>query len=155
MSAGVEYLLDKASAAEIAEHLARCDADFVPPLSSRVEISNYAQKIANNATQFEAWSTGTLVGLAAVYCNNKEKRTAYITSISVLKAWAGKGIAACLMNRCIEHAKALGMKQVSLEVAEENTPAIRLYEKNGFVVGRANAPFVSMHLYLKNGEEHG
>jgi ribosomal protein S18 acetylase RimI-like enzyme len=58
------------------------------------------------------------------------------------------------MNRCIEHVKALGMRQVSLEVAKENTPAIKLYEKSGFAVGRANAPFVSMHLYLKNGEEH-
>ena len=155
MNAEVEYFLDKASAAEITEHLARCNADFVPPLSSRVEIDKYAQKIASNATRFEAWSAGTLAGLVAVYCNDQEKSIAYITSISVLKARAGEGIAARLMNRCIEHAKALGMKQVSLEVAEGNTPAIRLYEKSGFVAGKINAPFVSMHLYLKSGEEHG
>ena len=152
MSAEVEYLLNKASAAEIAEHLACCDADFVPPLSSRVEVNNYAQKIASNATRFEAWSAGTLVGLVAAYCNDQEKHVAYITSVSVLKAWVGKGIAACLMSRCIGHAKALGMKQISLEVAEGNTPAIRLYEKNGFVVGKANAPFVSMNLSLESGD---
>lgn len=155
MSAEVEYQLNKASAAEIAEHLARCDADFVPPLSGRVKINDYAQKIASNAARFEAWSGGTLVGMVAAYCNNRDKHIAFITSISVLKAWAGKGVASCLMIKCIEHLKELGMKQVSLEVAEENKPAIRLYEKNGFIVGGANAPFISMHLYLRNGEEHG
>lgn len=154
MSAEVEYLLGKASATEIAEHLIHCDTDFVPPLSGRVKLNDYAEKIVNKATRFEAWSGGTLVGLAAAYCNDQVKRVAYVTSISVLKAWTGKGIAASLMSRCIEHAKALGMRQISLEVAEENSPAIRLYEKSGFVVGRANPPFVSMHLFLKSGEEH-
>ncbi len=147
--------MNKASAAEIAEHLARCDANFVPLLSGRVEINSYAQKIASFATRFEAWSDGTLVGLVAAYCNDHEKRIAYITSISVLKEWAGKGIATCLMSRCIEYAQTLGMRQVSLEVAQENAPAISLYEKNGFVRGRENAPLASMHLYLKNGDEHG
>ena len=154
MSAAVEYLSNKASEAEIAEHLSHCDADFVPPLSGRVEINDYAKKIANKATRFEAWSGGTLVGLVAAYCNDQEKRIAYITSVSVLKEWMGKGIAARLMSQCIEHAKASGMRQISLEVASDNAPAIRLYEKSGFVAGKANAPFVSMNLYLKSGKEH-
>lgn len=154
MSAAVEYLSNNASEAEIAEHLSRCDADFVPPLSGRVEISDYAQKIASKATRFEAWSGGTLVGLVAAYCNDQEKRVAYITSVSVLKEWMSKGIAARLMSRCIEHAKASGMRQVSLEVASDNAPAIRLYEKSGFVAGKVNAPFVTMDLHLKSGEEH-
>ncbi len=154
MSAAVEYLLNKASEAQIAEHLSRCDADFVPPLSGRVEINDYAQKIASKATRFEAWSGGTLVGLVAAYCNDQEKRIAYITSVSVLREWTGKGIAAHLMSQCVEHAKASGMRQISLEVARDNTAAIKLYEENGFVVGKADASFVSMNLNLQSGEEH-
>lgn len=154
MSAPVEYLSNKASEAEIAEHLSRCDAEFVPPLSGRVEISDYARKIASKAVRFEAWSCDTLVGLAAAYCNEQEKRIAYITSVSVLKAWTGKGIAARLVGQCVEHAKISGMRQISLEVASGNTPAIKLYKKSGFVAGKANAPFISMNLYLESGEEH-
>lgn len=90
--------------------------------------------------------------MVAAYCNDHEKRIAYITSVSVLKAWAGKGIAAKLMQRCIEHAKAAGMRQISLEVASDNAPAIKLYEKSGFVARGANAPFVTMDLYFKSGE---
>ena len=152
MSAVVEYLMNKASEAEIAEHLSRCDVDFVPPLSGRVQINDYAKKIASKATRFEAWSGGTLVGLVAAYCNDQEKRVAYITSVSVLREWSGKGNFTRLISQCIEHAKVSGMRQVSLEVASDNTTAIRVYEKNGFVAGKAKASFVPMDLHLKSGE---
>lgn len=140
--------------AVIAEHLSSCDADFVPPLSGRIKISDYAQKIVSTAVRFEAWSGGTLIGLVAAYCNDREKRIAYITSVSVLREWAGKGIAARLMSQCAEYAKASGMRQISLEVASDNCPALKLYEKSGFVAGKMNGMFVVMNLYLKSGEEH-
>ena len=154
MSASVEYLLNKASEAEIAEHLLRCDADFVPPLSARVEIKDYAQKIANNAMRFEAWSGGTLVGLVAAYSNDQEKRIAHITSVSVLKEWTGNGVATRLVGQCVERAKASGMQQIGLEVAQDNTLAIKLYEKSGFVAGEVTGAFTIMNLFLKSGEAH-
>lgn len=151
MNATVEYLSNEASEAEIVEHLSRCDADFVPLLSGRVEIKDYAQKIANKAMRFEAWSGGTLIGLIAAYCNDLETRIAYVTSVSVLKEWTGKGVAARLVGQCVEHAKVLGMQQITLEVAQANKPAIQLYEKSGFIVSKTNGPFVGMNLYLKRG----
>jgi ribosomal protein S18 acetylase RimI-like enzyme len=144
----IKYRLNKASEAEIAEHLWLCDTDFMPPMSGRVDINDYAKKIVSKSTRYEAWIDDKLVGLVAVYCNDIEKRTAYITSVSVLREATGKGIAESLMKRCIERKKALGMRQVSLEVASDNIPAIRLYEKCGFVAGKAKTPFVTMDLYL-------
>jgi ribosomal protein S18 acetylase RimI-like enzyme len=155
MSATIEYLRNKATVAEIAEHLRAGDGNFVPPLSSRVDIDDYASKIAARATRFEAWADGVLVGLVAAYCNDQERRIAYITSVSVLKEWMGKGLSAELMRHCIDHAKATGMRRISLEVARDNAPAIRLYEKNGFVTGPADTPYVSMHLDLEHREEPG
>ncbi len=155
MSRAVEYLSNKASEAEIAGHLSRCDADFVPPLSARVEIKDYAKRIAGKAARFEAWSDGALVGLVAAYCNDQEKRIAYITSVSVLKEWTGRGIAARLVGQCIEHARVSGMRRISLEVAAANSPAIKLYEKSGFIADNANASFIGMNLYLKNRKDNG
>jgi ribosomal protein S18 acetylase RimI-like enzyme len=151
MSGTIEYLLNKASEEEIAEHLLRCDVGFVPPLSGRVEINDYAKKIASKATRFEAWSDNTLVGLVAAYCNDQEKHIAYITSVSVLHEWMSKGISARLMSQCIKHANVSGMRQINLEVASNNMPAIRLYEKKGFVTDKENLQFISMVLYLKSG----
>jgi len=148
MSAALAYLSNRASAAEIAEHLSRCDADFVPSLGSRVDISDYARKIASKATRFEAWSEGMLVGLLAAYCNDRENRIAYITSVSVLKAWTSQGIAARLLGQCVEHAKVSGMRQICLEVASANAPAIRLYENSGFIAGAASGASIGMQLYL-------
>lgn len=152
MSDAVEYLSNKASAAQIAEHLLCCDADFVPRLTARVGIPDYAQKIASKATRFEAWSNGTLVGLVAAYCNDQETRIAHITTVSVMKVWTAKGIAAKLMNQCVEHTKAAGMRQVGLEVAADNMRAIKLYEKSGFVAGKLNGPFIAMKLNLESGQ---
>lgn len=154
MKASIDYLLNKASTAEIAEHLTRCDADFVPRLSHRVEINCYAQKIASKAMRFEAWSGDTLVGLVAAYCNDQEKRIAYLTSVSVLRAWTNNGIAARLVGQCVEYAKTSGMRQISLEVASGNTPATSLYEKIGFVAGKGKAPFITMDLCLESEEQH-
>jgi ribosomal protein S18 acetylase RimI-like enzyme len=153
MNAAMEYRLNVASGQRIAEHLLLCDADFVPPLSGRVEIRDYAQKIASKATRFEAWSGDTLAGLVAVYCND-QARSAFITSVSVLREWTGKGIAAKLMKQCIEHSKASGMRQISLEVAGDNAPAIRLYGARGFVAREADAPVVTMDLDLESGKSH-
>lgn len=154
MTQVVEYQLNKATEIEIAEHLRICEADFIPPLSGRVEINDYAQKIARRATRFEAWSGGALVGLVAAYCNDLEQRIAYITSVSVLHEWNGKGIAAHLMKICINYVKAAGLGQISLEVGNDNVPALKLYERHGFVASKSKPPFVTMDLYLKSREQH-
>jgi ribosomal protein S18 acetylase RimI-like enzyme len=149
MNAAVVYLTNQGSAAEIAEHLKKCDQDFVPPLSARVHIDEYAKKIVSNAMRFEAWSGATLVGLIATYCNDREKRVAYITSVSVVKDWMGQGVAAHLLGECIAYARTSGMEQIRLEVSKDNLAAVRLYEKGGFVAGDANAPLVPMTLDMK------
>lgn len=152
MSAAIAYCLNRAAEADIAEHLSRCDAAFMPPLSARVELSAYATKIATRATRFEAWAGDTLVGLVAAYCSDQQTRTGYITSVSVLPAWTGKGIAAHLVGLCIDHAKAAGMRQIDLEVGRANTAAIGLYEKAGFIADKTTDASVIMHLSLEGGE---
>jgi ribosomal protein S18 acetylase RimI-like enzyme len=145
---GIICYLNKATEDEIAEHLAHCDAEFVPPLSSRLRLSDYARKVAFQATRFEAWSENTMVGLVAAYCNDHETRTAYITSVSVLKEWARKGIARKLMRQCIKHVQSLGLQQIMLEVSVENRIAIRLYEEEGFAASNVSEPVVVMKMAL-------
>ena len=151
MNEQVEFGLNKASKAELAQHLLACDANFIPQLSYRVDIEKYAEKIAQSAMRFEAWFDGKLVGLVATYFNDKEKKCAFITSVSVLQEWGGRGLASQLMERCIKHAKLTNMKQLSLEVASNNHIAIKLYERNGFSASKAESSFISMNLYLTEG----
>ena len=147
----VEYLSNQACEEQIAQHLSQCDADFVPPLSTRLDINDYAKKITSKAIRFEAWSGGVLVGLVAAYSNDHLARIAYITSVSVLKTWTEKGIAAHLIEQCVKHVKASGMQEIRLEVANDNAPAIRLYEKSGFVASMTNSSFVTMSRVCRRG----
>jgi len=125
------HTMNRASAAEIAEHLRVCDDAFVPLLSERVDIDVYAGKIAAHAARFETWAD-TLVGLLAVYCNDPERQTAYVTSASVHPAWHRCGIAAELVERCVAHVRERAFGAVELEVDPANTRAVRLYASAGF-----------------------
>lgn len=148
MSGTIDFEVNTASEAQIAVHLSHCDDHFVPRLGDRVEINGYARKIAGNAMRFEAWSGNELVGLVAAYCNDQDQRIAYVTSVSVLREWTGKGVAARLMERCVDYARTTGKRQIRLEVASANAPAFGLYEKFGFVAGKVDKPFVTMELHL-------
>ena len=144
----VEWRVNAANAALIAEHLRACDDTFVPPLSSRVVIEEYAQKLAARSERFEAWSDGLLVGLLAAYCNDLDGRIAYITSVSVMPVSRGHGIASRLIARCVENAAALGHTAIELEVGTRNEAAARLYEKHGFLPVRASAQATILRLAL-------
>lgn len=147
-----DFYVDRASVAEIAGHLAICDAHFIPPLRQRVDIATYAEKIASSAKRFEAWSDGCLVGLVAMYCNDFVQRCAYITSVSLLPAWFGRGVASCLLKQSIVCARESGVLRVSLAVAASNEAAITLYTRQGFVPDQGGGEVLTMNLNLQTGE---
>jgi len=144
----VEWRVNAADARLIAAHLRACDDTFVPLLSSRVNIETYAEKLAARSERFEAWSQGVLVGLLAVYCNDLDGRVAYITSVSVLPASRGNGIASQLIARCVQNAAALGHAAIELEVGTRNEAAAHLYEKHGFLPFRASPQATILRLAL-------
>ena len=148
MNNEITYTINKTTEFEIVNHLSACDADFIKDLVARINISEYGNKIYTRAVRFEAWADNILVGLVAAYCNDNINRIAYITSVSVLGLWQGNGIAAQLIQRCIEHVERLEMGSISLEVARENVPAIGLYTKNGFVDVESGGAFVKMNLLI-------
>jgi ribosomal protein S18 acetylase RimI-like enzyme len=151
----IAYLVNTATALQVALHLKQCDAYFVPTLSGRVDLNAYATKICGSAVRFEAWSNDVLVGLLAAYCNDRDQRVAYITSVSILEDRTGEGIATGLLRRCVEYVKLLRLRRISLEVARGHRSAIHLYEKCGFTVGETEGSMIQMNLDLENGtHEH-
>lgn len=153
MTEPVVYRINTATCGQLAEHLQRCDTQFVPELSARVDIGEYAKKIANRAVRLEAWSDDSLVGLVAAYGDDALRRIAFVTSVSVLRDWTGLGIGTRLMRDCVEYAKLNGLRRISLEVAVEQRLAVRLYEKCGFSAGETHGPYLSMHLDLEDGSD--
>lgn len=117
----------------IVAHLLGCADSFHPPLYSYVRIEEYARKIHGHAITFEAWHGSELVGLIAAYFNDHETKVGFITNVSVLEEYRGRGIAAQLMQEVIEYGRTHGFFRVDLEVGTGNARAQRLYEASGFV----------------------
>ena len=56
-----------------------------------------------------------------------------LMNIAVAERARRQGIGEALLSRILEAARERGVRKLFLEVREHNTPAIRMYEKNGFV----------------------
>ena len=128
----IRYRIKTANAADILLHLQECDESFVSPLSQKVKLPAYAEKIESNAVTFEAWQDSTLAGLIAAYFNDSGSGIGFITNVSVSPDQTGKGIASSLMKRCTTYARDHGFNKIQLEVAAGNTAAVELYKKFNF-----------------------
>lgn len=58
--------------------------------------------------------------------------TSRLAAMSIIPDARGKGIGAVAVNQLLDDARARGDHAMQLEVIEQNTPAVKLYEKCGF-----------------------
>ena len=134
----MNYRLDSVGAAALLTHLRAADAGFEPPLSSRIDLAGYADKLATHARRVEAWQGDLLVGLIAMYANDPAQG-GFITNVSVLPGHQGQGIAGELLTRTLALAAELGLPRLRLEVYADNTAALALYRRHGFSAETAAA----------------
>ncbi len=143
----IRYMIKTAGKNDIAAHLFGCKDNFIPPLDSTVDIPKYAEKIAENAITFEAWHNNELAGMIAAYFNDQKNQTGFITNVSTLNNFSGKGIASKLLENCISYAKEKNFKEIKLEVNGHNRHAIKLYEKYDF---RQTASAGDLKIFILN-----
>lgn len=145
----MNFRLDSVGAAELLAHLRAADAGFTPPLSSRIDLAAYADKLATHARRIEAWQEGALVGLIAMYANDPAQG-GFITNVSVLPGHQGQGIAGELLTRALALATELGLARLRLEVYADNTAAMALYRRHGFSLeaSAAASPTLFLHREL-------
>lgn len=132
----LKYKINFSSKEDIENHLNSCNYDFVPNLSSYVNISDYADKLYKKAYRIEAWDSDKLIGLVAGYLNDFCNKKAYISNVSVERKYQGLGIANNLLASFIHLAYEKKFKMIELEVESENISAINLYKKNNFILDK-------------------
>ncbi len=83
---------------------------------------------------------GELIGQAFVMLKSGErdaadgKTRAYVFAFRVKSAWQNRGIGSHLMHFVEEDLRQRGFSYVTLNVAKENLPALRLYKRLGYQV---------------------
>ncbi len=98
-------------------------------------------------------------GMTAGYLSfiiSRRHHTGRIYSVAVAPGHRGLGLADTLMDKTIAYAKEQNLRAVFLEVRTDNTAAIRLYEKKGFITRSVKqhyyhdgAPAYKMALFLQ------
>lgn len=83
---------------------------------------------------FTAYEDERLLGYAGVYCTADEGE---ITNVAVAPEARRQGVARALLQHLLTRLLSDGITRAVLEVRVSNTPAIRLYEAQGFqIAGR-------------------
>lgn len=107
------------------------DNDFNPPLSKKVEITEYADKIIGNSELIMYKIKDEIAGIVVLYCNNHCSRLAYIPLVAVHPNYRGIGIAKSIMKSAIKRAKDANMDRIGIHT--NNQVALKLYLSLGFV----------------------
>jgi RimJ/RimL family protein N-acetyltransferase len=112
------------------------ESPFFPRTSDEFNftIAQEEDYIKNAALFLVAENDGKIIGSTTLDRSNLSKLNHTVTfGITILKAYFGQGVGSLLMKKVIEWVEANKIEKIDLEVFEDNTPAILLYKKFGFV----------------------
>lgn len=137
---------------EIFNYLLENDSIFIPPLSARKDLHEYSGKLGKYATHFCAYENNRLVGFIASYFNDFSTRTGYISSVSVIEEYQGKGITSSLLSQVINYGKLNNFDKLRLEVSKLNINALNIYQYMGFKETDRTPASIFMALMLKARE---
>jgi 1-aminocyclopropane-1-carboxylate deaminase/D-cysteine desulfhydrase-like pyridoxal-dependent ACC family enzyme/GNAT superfamily N-acetyltransferase len=107
--------------------------DLLPdPLSKRMDLSSYAEKLQKNADIELAFHDEKTVGFLAIYTNDIDSGKAHIPIVSVLSDYRGYGIGKVLLSRAIALARQKKMLNLWLTVDQDNFIAQHVYSQLRF-----------------------
>jgi len=98
-------------------------------------LESIRERLAKRVMYF-AWDGKKLVGTVGIDIRDMEKfnHTANVYGVYVTPAYRGQGVGKLLMQTIIDHARTMdGVIQLAITVTTSNIPALRLYERLGFV----------------------
>lgn len=141
------------------QFLYEIDSDFLPRLSDKVSIPDYARKLIKNANFFVASLDSAIIGVVAFYCNEINKKTAFISIIGVPLKYRAIGIGSRLIKVMIDQLKQMGFEKVDLETSGDSL-ALLFYQKYNFEIIDKDAYIrtigfrIRMRLWLGNTDNY-
>lgn len=102
------------------------------PLSSRIDVDDYAGKLLEKGDVFLALDSRTTIGLIGLYTNDEVHHCGYISLLVVHPEFRGRGIGSDLLRCAIHFSQAKGVTSLRLQTLASNIGARRFYERFGF-----------------------
>lgn len=133
----MKFQLNQLSKEEILFLLQKVDPHFVPfPLSKKVDLKLYSEKLAKYAVHFSVEDNNRLIGMTCCYLNHPEKGIAYTSITCIDPDYFGLGLGKKLTHNCEEYARISGFKFVEFEVHIDNKPSIEMHKTIGYYINR-------------------
>lgn len=109
------------------------DNEFPIPLSSKVNISNLAEKYSEKATLCCRFRDEKIIAMVAGYTEHTKDRMGYISLVATTADARRKGYSSALLEEFLEIARNKGLQAVHVYTHRTNLRAIGMYQKVGFV----------------------
>lgn len=126
-----KYEIKRPTIDELQSFLYITKDDFCPSLDLRVNIEEYTYKLYSNAMFVICRHVTAIVGIICCYQNRPP--IGYISHVGVLKSHRQKGIMRNLFLMLFENAGKNSIKELRLEVNNQNNIAINAYKTMGFI----------------------
>ena len=107
-------------------------SDFFFNKIDDTQVTRLAEKIADYAELLTVVTDDRNVGMIGYYCNDTQRKIAYINAVVVKPNFRGMGIGIAMIKKVIADCSARGLKSIKLEVDKRNRGAIHIYTKLGF-----------------------
>lgn len=117
------------------DYLESVAGDYMPRLSSTVNIEEYACKLCTRGIVLGLYGVdNVLAGVIAGYCNDEINKVAFVSQLHVIEKARCCGNGKLLMDEFFAHAKTCGMQKVVLMVNKNNQIAMQFYSRYGLVL---------------------
>ena len=97
-----------------------------------VDKKTLSQKLFQHGTFKMAICDGVIAGFIGYYVNDKDSKTAFLSTIVISKGFHRRGIGTLLLRDCFSDCRSKGMAFCRLEVEKSNVSAINFYKRFGF-----------------------
>ncbi len=118
----------------IQNYLSQHDNDFYEPLSSRVDIELYSQKLSELSMTFMLFLNDDMAGLICSYFYDVESQKGFITLVHTKREYRGRHLSVKLLEAVKDYAAGHGFKSIGLFVSRQQASAFNLYLHHGFEV---------------------
>lgn len=115
------------------QFLRETDDYFVPAMSVRVNLKEWAAKMCKYAVIFEYVLNGEIIGLGATYFN-KAPSYSFGTYVCVKKEYQKEMYGVELIQKMIDYVKEKESKGFKCEIRKSNKPLVKFYELMGLEV---------------------
>lgn len=115
-------------------YIQQFDNDFYIPLSRRVDMESFAQKLSDLSTTFIVLKENEVAGLICSYFYRPETKKGFVTLVHTKHEYRGLRLSVILLDALKKYAIGNGFESVDLFVSKQQTAAYNLYLKHGFEV---------------------